>query len=171
MAKFVDSLGREWIVDVTVDKIKKVRKALDIDLADASGEVVHQLSEDIVLMADALWLLCEDQAIVKKITDEEFGRGLVGDPLDAAAGALVEAISDFSPGQRRLLLQKATAKMRAVREKAESLALAKLDDPKLTEQLEAALMTRMDAEMQAALTRLNGPTSSQGKSAESTQVP
>ena len=158
MAKFSDAKDREWIVDVTVGTIKKVRKALDIDLADPSGADVNRMVDDPVLLVDTLWLLCEDQAKEKKITDEDFGRGLVGDPIELATTALLDAVADFFPGPKRSLLRKATEKMTAIRRKAEAIAMEKIDDPQIEKKLEAVMIKRIDVELNAVLTRLNGPT-------------
>ncbi len=165
MAKFKDAKDREWIVDVTVGIIKKVRKALDIDLADPSGADVNHMIDDPVLLVDTLWLLCEDQAKEKEITDEDFGRGLVGDPIELATTALLDAVADFFPGSKRSLLRKATEKMTAIRRKAEAIAIKKINDPQIEAKLEAAMEARIETELNAILTRLNGPTNLPDKSA------
>ena len=159
MTKFKDSADREWIVSVTVGAIKNIRTALGVDLADPSQAVMERLADDPVLLVDLLWLLCEKQAKEIGITPEQFGESLVGDPIDAATNAMVEAIADFFPGPRRSLLQRANAKTRAVRQKAESLAMEKLNDPTLEAEMEKAMTKRLEAEVRQALTRLSSPTS------------
>ena len=159
MSKFTDSQGRAWVLVVNVGAIKATREALDLDLADASPSTIDRLAEDFCLLVDVLWVLCKKQADALGVNSEQFGESLVGDPIDEAASALIKAIVDFFPGQRKLLLRKATEKATEVRSKAEALALAKLDDPELMAQVTEAMEARMNADIEATLTRLNSPTS------------
>jgi hypothetical protein len=130
---------------------------LDLDLADSSPKTIDKLIADPCALVDTLWVLCRKQALEKNVTDEQFGAALVGDTIDDATSALIEAIVDFTPGQRRLLLRKAVDKSTEVMRKAESLALAKIDDPDLMKQVEQAITQRMDEDIKTALTRLNSP--------------
>lgn len=163
MSTFTDAKDRQWTIAVTVGDIKRVRNEAKIDLGDPTPETMERLATDPVLLVDVLWSLCSVQAKERGVSDEEFGRALVGDPIDAATEALIEAVVDFFPGQRRSLLRRANAKAATVRQKAYDLALAKLDDPTLEQQVEKAMQARMDADVQKALTRLNGPTNSPDK--------
>lgn len=159
MTKFADAKQREWTLEVTTGVIKRVRADLKIDLADPSQATMDRLADDPVLLVDLLWLMCADQAKGRDVSAEDFGRALVGDPIEVAVSALLEAIVDFFPGRRRLLLREANAKALSVREKATDLALAKLNDPALEARFQEAMQTRLEAEVEAALTRLSSPTS------------
>jgi len=165
MAKFVDADGRPWSVRETVGAIKDVRDEIDVDLADIRGETLDRIAEDPVLLVDVLWLLCQEQAKGKEVSAKQFGESLVGDAIDAAAAALVEAICDFFPSRRRTLLRKVTEKTAEVREKADRLAMAKIADPELERKLTEAMQARMEAELERALTRFalrtNSPESSE----------
>lgn len=158
--KFSDVKGRDWTIAITTGGVKAVRQRLDVDLVDLNQSTIDRLSTDFVLLVDVLWVLCEQQAANKQppVSAEDFGESLVGDPIEAAATALVEAICRFFPQGRRLLLQTANAKTTQVRKKAEELALAKLNSLDLTA-FEKATQKRLEAEIQNALTRLNGATS------------
>jgi hypothetical protein len=164
MAKFTDAKGRDWTIAITTGNVKAVRQRLDVDLVDLNNSAVNRLAEDFVLLVDVLWVLCEQQAANKQppVSPEEFGEALVGDPIEAACSAIAESIADFFPGQRRSLLQQANVKATQVRRKAEELALAKLTALDMTA-FEKGTEARLDAEIQAALTRLSSPTNLQAK--------
>lgn len=158
MTKFADSKGREWILAVNVGAIKRVRAAADIDLADLTQATMDRLADDPCLLVDVLWVLVEKDAVQRKVEQEDFGESLVGDPIEAAVNALLEAITLFFPERRRFLLQRTLAKIDSARKKGEAMALAKLDDPALEQQMTEAMRTRMEAEIKNALTRLSSPT-------------
>jgi len=111
MATFADAAGREWVVDIDVAALRRVRKRLDLNLMDAiGGETLGRLADDPVLLVDVLYVLCQEQAERDGISDEAFGRAMRGDALDAAAGAFLEALADFCPSRKAALLRKLVAK-------------------------------------------------------------
>jgi len=106
MATFTDAAGREWVVDIDVDALRRVRKRLDLNLMDAiGGPTLERLADDPVLLVDVLYVLCEDQADRDGVSDEEFGRAMRGDALDAAARAFLEALADFCPKRKARLIR------------------------------------------------------------------
>lgn len=147
--------GRDWEVAVNVPNVKAVRAALDgFDLADPTGKEVLKLDTDTVLLVNLLWVLCEEQAKTFGVPEENFGRMLVGDPIDRAAEALVEARINFSRGPTKSLLRKTIETNEAVREAGTKVALEKLDDPKLMEQVTQKMAERMDAAVAETLENL-----------------
>jgi hypothetical protein len=168
MSQFTDAKQRPWTLNVTTGTIKKARSELKLDLADPTQATMDRLADDPVLLVDLLWLVCAEQAKERGVSPEDFGGALVGDPIDAAVSALLEAVSDFFPRQKRLLLREANAKAATVRQKATDLALAKLNDPELEAKITEAMKTRLETEIQQVLTRLSSPTNLPAKSAEST---
>ena len=97
MASFKDSKNRDWIVSVDVATIKAVRARLSIDnqpvdltqIANKDGVLLDRLAKDVCFLVDLLWVLCEEQAPGKNVDEIEFARGLVGDGIDSASGALL----------------------------------------------------------------------------------
>jgi len=170
MAKFRDAEGRDWPLFLTTDLIKEVRRLHDINLADLDGQMYTRLADDPVPLVAILWILCEEDAKRREVTPKEFGKALVGDAIESAVDALVEAITDFFPTRRRSLLRAAHAKTKTARENAYDLAMSRLNDPTMEARFNEAMAARMDADIQEALTRLSGPTNSAGLSA-TTQVP
>jgi len=124
MATFADTAGREWVIDIDVNALRRVRKRLDLKLMDViGGETLDRLADDPVLLVDMLYVLCQEQAERDGVSDEEFGRALRGDVLDAAVGAFLEALTDFCPSRKRDLLRRLIAKGG----EAESRILAKAE--------------------------------------------
>ena len=155
---FKDCEGREWSLKVTVRSIQAVRAARDLDLASFDEGTMDRLATDPVLLVDVLWLLCEKQARERGVGEEQFAEAMFGDTIERAVDAMVESIAAFFPERKSCLLRNVTAKVNAVRAKAERLALAKLDDPTVMERMDAALERRMTAEFERILTQLDSPT-------------
>lgn len=101
---FKDTAGRVWVVSVTVADLKRVRQTLGVELGKLPlGKLVETLS-DPETFVDVLFVLVKGQADEKGITDEQFGRSLGGDSLEAAAKAFWRAWAFFCPSQTRRLL-------------------------------------------------------------------
>ena len=167
MARFNDAKGRQWTLVVTVGSIKRVREACGIDLADVETAATR-LSEDPVLLVDVLWVLCKYQAehLEVPVSETDFGESLVGDPIEDATVALQEAIASFFPAKRRLLLQRLLKKIDDVRQRGQTIAEEKLEDPALEESLVEAMREGAEKDFQASLTRLRSATNSPGPPAE-----
>ncbi|HUU30835.1 MAG TPA: hypothetical protein VMY69_01890 [Phycisphaerae bacterium] len=123
MKTFTDSQGRTWTVVVNVSAIKRVRDLLQVDLLDvANGELLSRLADDPVLLVDVLYALVKPEADAQNVTDEDFGRALVGGVLDEAASALMKDLLDFFPSAQRA---RALGKMvRKIKEQEAALAEA-----------------------------------------------
>ena len=155
MKTFADNAARTWAITVNVAAVKRVRELLQVNLleiADQKAKLLERLVDDPCLLCDILFCLVKPEADAKNITDEDFGKALAGDALGAATDALLSEIADFFPKGRREILQKILGKLTALQDKATSLALVKLDDP--------ALDRQMEAELQAAMDAIAGPTTS-----------
>ena len=114
MATFTDNKGRAWSVEIDTLAIRRVASRLDglrIDrLYDDGARGMFELTGDPLRLCDLLWVLVEPEAAKRGVTDEEFGRALAGDALDAAAVAFQGALADFFPSQRRTVLAALLAK-------------------------------------------------------------
>ena len=140
MKVFKDAAGREWTVEVNVQSIKRVRGLLDVDLLDAvGGDLIERLLGDPVLLCDIVYCLCKPEADERGVSDEEFGRAMAGEAIEAATTALLEELVDFFPPKKRALLRKAMDKLERFQDAAIELAHKKLDDPELEARLETEL--------------------------------
>lgn len=102
MAQFNDELGRQWHLRLDVPTIRRVRSRTQYDLANMFTERgLVDLTADVCLLVDVLACLCAGQIEQAGLTEEEFASGLVGDAIEAAVHALVEAGIDFLPRAQR----------------------------------------------------------------------
>jgi hypothetical protein len=102
MKTFTDSQGRTWSLVINVSAVKRVRDVLGVDLLDvANGDLLSRLADDPCLLVDVLFALCKPEADAKGVTDEDFGRAMVGGVLDEAASALLKELLDFFPSAQR----------------------------------------------------------------------
>ena len=158
MPRFKDEVGGDWNVKLDAPLIRKIRKELNVDLADRE-DTYNKLDADVCLLVDVLYVCCEDQCRAGNVTDIAFGKALVGDAIDRATEALLQAIDDFTPASKRSLPRLLAQKNAELRKKAEEIALAKVSDPKVEEELIRAMMERMDEDLENAVTHVRQPTS------------
>jgi len=160
MKAFKDTAGRTWTIAINVDAIKRVRALVQLDLLTAlDGRLFHQLAEDPVLLVDTIYAVCKPEADVAGVTDEQFGRAMYGDAIEAATDAFLEELIDFFPSQRRAPLKKAQQKLQTMRTKAWNLVEQTLDSP------------AMDRKLQSELDKLTASLGSSLESPASTQAP
>ncbi len=140
MKTFNDNSGRTWTVSLNVGALKRVRSLCEVDLmAAVEGKLVERLVTDPVLLCDVLFAICAEEAEKKGVTDEEFGRSLAGDAIDAGTTALLEELVDFFPKRRREVLRSALRKMDALQEKSVKAAMIFIQSPVLDRRVDEAL--------------------------------
>src|SRR5699024_8209727 len=108
---------------------------------------------------DVVYAVCKPQADTKSIGDEDFGRAMGGDAIDAAADALLEELIDFFPKGRRTLLRTALSKLNRLNEMTIQSAMDRIESPELEERIKAELA------------RLNGSSGSAPESSASIPAP
>ena len=151
MKTFSDNAGRLWVVSLNIDTVKRVRSLLEVDLLQVvEGKLLERLVADPVLLCDILFVICKTEADARNVTDEDFGRGLAGDAIDAATKALLEELVDFFPLGKRRLLGKALEKLRTLEARALTLAEQRLDSPELEKKV-AAILDRAEMEPTTAV--------------------
>lgn len=129
MRTFKDNAGREWTIDINVAALKRVRGLIGVDLMKViEGELVDKLIRDPVLLCDVIYAVCKPQADERKVVDEDFGRSMAGDAIDAATTALLEDLVSFCPSPTdRANLERVIQGARDVMEKARQLVKTRLD--------------------------------------------
>lgn len=129
MRKFNDEQGRTWVVAISVDTIKRVRRELDIDLLDnTDGKLVHRLLADEVLLGDVIYAVCKPEAEKLGISQDDFDRAMLGDAIEHAVGALLAGITDFCRSQtRRANLKNMINKTRSAMDLAEAVIGEKIE--------------------------------------------
>ncbi len=142
MRTFTDAKGRSWNVSVTVASIKRVRAAIGLDLLDY-GAVMNEL-QDPIAQADVLFALVKPDAEAQKVTDADFGESLTGEVMEQAGAALMEALLDFTPAQRKPALKKALGKLGEANLLAAVAMEQAMDEIDVTAEIEKALQTSGD---------------------------
>lgn len=100
MAKFIDSTGNTWYINLNVGMVEDVKEktSVDMDLIVKEPEnLAKYLSEEPRKMAEMLYVLCEEQIKDRAMTPRDFGRLLNRETLDAATDCFLEAIVTFYP--------------------------------------------------------------------------
>ena len=169
MSSFKDANSRQWVLEITIGGVRRVKQIAGLDLLDLEqGRVLNQLANDVVLLVDVLWILCEDQGQQHGINDEQFGRAFRGDVIEDATEALFEALVDFFPPQRQILLKKVMETAKAMGQKERALIETYLSTDAIEQMMETEL-EKLKQKLES-LTAGNSSTSSPG-SAESTPDP
>jgi peptide subunit release factor RF-3 len=133
--------GREYIVEVNVTQLRRVKSKLGVDLLELlRGDLLAKLWDDPVLLCDVVYVLCQDQAEKAGISDEQFGCGMKGDAIDRARSALLDELISFcpSPAQRQNL-SRAIKAIEATLAKAQQRVKATLDSGAMERALDKAL--------------------------------
>ena len=167
MRTFNDNAGRTWSLTLNVWTVKKVRDLLGVDLLDLGGEaatrdkpgLLFRLIADPVLLVDVLYVVCKDQADEASVTDEQFGRAMGGDAIDAATKAFLEELADFTPSPRD----------RARARKVIETTWAMID--KAQDVLDAKAEKELPAAVESALSALGNSSTSSPDSSAQTQDP
>ncbi|MFN5662734.1 MAG: hypothetical protein ACK48N_11695 [Planctomyces sp.] len=101
MRQFKDNAGRTWTVDINVATLKRVRGLTGVDLMQViEGTLIEKLIRDPVLLCDVVYAVCKPEADAAKVSDEEFGKAMAGDAIEAATGALLDELISFCPSPR-----------------------------------------------------------------------
>lgn len=128
---FTDNVGRVWEVEINVAQAKRVRGLLGVDfytLPDDGFTLLGKLVSSPIDLVDVLYVLCKPQADSWGVSDEDFGRALGGDSIDAATEAFLAEVVDFFPKPRvRAGLKKVLAAARALSEATEAKLEAAID--------------------------------------------
>jgi hypothetical protein len=158
MRTFKDAKGREWKIGVTVSSVKRVKDLAKFDLLRVRDHLVS-LTTDPELLANVLCAICRPQLEALGISDEEFGEGLAGDPIDHATRALLEDLADFFPQPaQRAALHKLLVTMDEVTARGMDLITTKMDAAIPAKRTEA--IAKMEEILGGLFTNLPGSSAS-----------
>lgn len=167
MSSFKDTTGRQWLVDITINEVRRVKSLAKLDLLDLeNGRSLQALANDPVLLVDVLYILCQDQAQREGLTDEQFGRIFRGDVIESATEALFEALVNFFPPQRQTLLRKVMEMAKAMGQKERQMVETYLESPLIQQAFDKEL-EKLERKLKGLLTAGNSSTTSP-ESSEST---
>lgn len=143
MKQFKDNAGRTWTVDINVATLKRVRGLAGVDLMQViEGTLIEKFIRDPVLLCDVVYAICKPEADTAKVSDEEFGKAMAGDAIEAATGAVLEELVAFCPSPRdRANLGRVLQATTKVMERARDLVERKLDSGELDRLADRLLAT------------------------------
>lgn len=143
MRQFKDNAGRTWTVDINVATLKRVRGLTGVDLMQViEGTLIEKFIRDPVLLCDVVYAVCKPEADSAKVSDEEFGKAMAGDAIEAATGAVLDELISFCPSPRdRANLGRVLQATTKVMERARDLVQKKLDSGELDRLADRLLAT------------------------------
>jgi hypothetical protein len=161
MRSFKDNQGRQWSVDINVTTIKRVRGLTGEDLMQViEGTLIEKLIRDPVLLCDVVYAICKPEADTRSVSDEEFGKAMAGDAIEAATTAVLEELVGFCPSPRdRANLGRVLQATRKVMDRARDLVEKKLDSGEL-DRLADRLLAEGSPEATAGSSSISAPESS-----------
>ncbi len=145
MRTFKDNAGRPWSVEINVASLKRVRGLTGTDLMQViEGTLIEKLVRDPVLLCDVVYAICKPEADTRTppVSDEEFGKAMAGDAIEAATTAVLEELVSFCPSPRdRANLGRVLQATTKVMERARDLVQKKLDSGELDRLADRLLAT------------------------------
>ena len=145
MRTFKDNAGRQWSVEINVAALKRVRGLTGTDLMQViEGTLIEKLIRDPVLLCDVVYAICKPEADTRTppVSDEEFGKAMAGDAIEAATTAVLEELISFCPSPRdRANLGRVLQATTKVMERARDLVEKKLDSGELDRLADRLLAT------------------------------
>lgn len=134
MAFFKDCNGKNWEVSINIKTLKRVKNTLGIDLLDLSeGGDVTKLEKDIMLRCDVLYLVCQDECEKSGISDEQFGESLIGQAIEDAQDAFIEALINFYPPRQAEIMRETQRKVKVAQDKTLKMMGQKLSEMNMEE--------------------------------------
>lgn len=115
MPAFRDNAGHDWQLAIDINVAREIRNRCGVNVLDIRGGL-PKLAEDPILLVDVLYVACEPQCKTAGISDADFGRRLVGEAIDDAGDALVEALIEFFPEKKRRVLRQMKETSRALQQ-------------------------------------------------------
>lgn len=114
MRVFKDKLEREWSVQLGLATCRHISQQTDgrVDFVEQARtgtgqDVFRALAEDLELLGQVAWLLCESQAMTRGVSELDFADAFDMDVLEQFQTALILAAIDFFPSRSRPVLQRA----------------------------------------------------------------
>ena len=115
MKSFIDRNKEAWDLDLNIAAAMRLQSRLQIRIEDAvsmtptrQGEkpLLERIAEDSILLFNIIYVLCEEQAEKRGLTQEDFAARFDGDTIEAATIALLDELENFSrPAQRKVMQQ------------------------------------------------------------------
>lgn len=164
MATFIDAKERPWELRLDAPTIMRIRQDCDprFLLNDSpEDDTLLRMQRDPVLLCRVILLMCDKDRQQRDVSEEDFYLGVIGDAIDRATEAMLEAITFFIPRAKRELMLAGVARQQAMQEKIIALTKSKLQDPKMEEAVLRQVEEIIDASLGVHVTPPTNATSSQ----------
>jgi hypothetical protein len=159
MRTFTDTGQRTWNLKIGLASARQVREAtggrVDFLAGAKTGghDVFRVLSQDLELLGQVLWILCESQAEEAGVSELQFVEAFDMTTLEGATTALMEAVIDFFPSRSQALLREGIAMAQQIAaseaEAAETKARAMMTSPEMADLMRAAIRGKPSSSMPA----------------------
>jgi hypothetical protein len=159
MRTFTDTGQRPWNLQIGLASARHVKEATAgrVDfLAGARGgghDVFRVLSDDVELLGQVLWILCQSQAEEAGISELQFVEAFDMTTLERATTALMEAVIDFFPSRSQGLLRDGIAMAQQIANDeanaAEMKARTLMNSPEMADLMRAAIHGKPSSSMPA----------------------
>jgi len=93
MRSFKDKNGKEWVLDLTVGDVSRIKATSRFNLFDA--EILREVYLDELVSYELLWKIVEPVATAQNVSEPEFGKSIAAFSLYDARQALLEELRDF----------------------------------------------------------------------------
>jgi hypothetical protein len=150
MAVFEDRNGQSWVVDISVTTLKRLRSH-GVDIQEGigkTGELFDKFLTDPIFLVDMLYVVCQQQAEERSISDEEFGVALgTADAIESATKAFIEGLKSFFPHQAKVITL-AIEKLRQVQEKLSEEMIKQMENlnvDEMTKQFGKSLTSALES--------------------------
>lgn len=143
MRTFKDARDHTWTLAMNMDAVHRVIAVAGVNLSEAGdGDLIAQLSQNMVLFAHVLYAMCKPEADAQNMSDADFAKGLSGDVIETATATFLAELTDFFPRSRRELIKKAVGKMETI-QKLAAERLGERIDQMDAEKVVAGLLSRL----------------------------
>lgn len=162
MRQFQDNAGRTWTVGVNVSAIKRVRGLTGVDLLGiADGSLIRELATDPVKLCDVIYAVCQPEAEMQGVSDEDFGRAMAGDAIEQATEALMQELLNFCPSPKdRVNLGQVWKAMKTTMDRARDVIEERVTGDAFERLIESALASARNSSGSAPAPSVSIPESS-----------
>lgn len=140
MRTFVDNSGRTWTISVNVGSVKRMRDLAKVDLMGETLAVcIGKLSDDPLVLTEALWSILLPQAEKLGISQEEFAEAIGGEVIANATDALMDEIVDFFPGPKRKIMRRILDRTRDAEKQMMDRMEQMVDSPEVQKKIDETI--------------------------------
>lgn len=150
MHRFTDNKNRVWSLAIGLATANHLKEQTEgrVDFVEQARtgqgkEVFSLLANDLELLGQVAWLLCEAQATEQGVSELDFAEAFDMDVLDNFQTALIRAAIDFFPSRSREVLRKALEVAERITRDDNATAVKKatelMEDPQFEQMIRKAI--------------------------------